>query len=169
MHRLLLILMLLPSCTNPPQSPWSCISGIKVSKYKALSGETENFEVNYDENSARVYGKVANLHEDTFRYSDLGFSVDSSHVSFGNILIDAKIFEMKNWAQGSNRCVKTQQYSQGANEIAVVECSDNREVGSLAFTFDSEVGVTRIQQFSRGSVVDWHLLGKEGLGKMCQV
>lgn len=170
MFRLLLMLLFSSSCAPQPQSPWKCLSGVKISNYKSAHGEKQRFEVNYDDKSARVYGRILDLHEDTVRYADTQFSVEPSRISFGTILIDADIFELKNWVQNSNTCVKTKQFSRGASIIAVVECSENKEkLGFLTYTFDSKVGVTRIQHFrTDGTVVDWHLFGNDGLGKMCR-
>ena len=167
MYRALLLLPILCCCQQAPQSPWNCASGVKISRYIEKNGEITQFEVDYTKESARYFGRVINLHEDAVRYTDVSLFKSPNYIGFGNILINSNIMSLHSWSHGLTVCNKKKQYRAIGDEIAVVKCSDNRELGYVEYTFSRERGITKIKSGDAEEAWDHALLDGDGLGKFC--
>jgi len=166
--RPLFLLPLLLSCTQPPpQSPWKCLSGVKRYIYKIDNGESIQININFDERSADIFGKVENLHENLYRNEDMNFDVTNQLFIFGNLLISSDIFTDKKWSKGATSCIRTKVFVKDGTKTASVECSENRSLGFLRYSFDHDHGVTHIESYGWDKLEDKRLMGTEGLGKMC--
>jgi hypothetical protein len=168
MYKLLIFLLFLLSCTATTQAKWDCNSGVKIADYTDSKGQHIRYKIDFSQNSAVKFGKVTNVHEDTYRNIDLYFSVDEDNFVIGNIVVKSNIFNIDSWEHGNVKCFKKKQHTPNEELSAAVVCSENPTVGSMEYIFERGRGITTLQFiYSNGETVSYYLIGKEGLAKFC--
>lgn len=143
------------------------MAGVKRYIYKLDSGDSVQININFDNQVAYTFGKVENIHENLYRNEDMDFDVNDRIFSFGNLLVSKDIFESKSWSKGKTSCRRMNYFVKDGNKTALVECSENKYLGFMRYSYDRDHGVTHIETFGWEKIKDMKLMGTEGLGKMC--